>query len=80
MDFSSFFEEQYQCSGLCTPALFYYSLDLEKGQPKKPCLLNLKDEVSNNLSYMGISSTLAGIVMLIAWCCQYNLWTKFDYN
>jgi len=28
MDFASFFEGNYECSGLCTPALFYYSLPL----------------------------------------------------
>ena len=69
MDFSSYFEEAYQCSGLCTPSLFYYSLDVSVGVPKEPCLLNLKDEISNNLSYMGIAGILSGIIMLIAWCC-----------
>lgn len=80
MDFSSFFEGAYSCSGLCQPALFYYSLGLERGRPKNPCLLNLKDEISNNLSYMGIVSILVGIIMMIIWLSQYCLWKNFDYN
>lgn len=80
MDFFSFFEGQYECSGLCTPALFYYSLDISNGRPYERCLIDLKDEVSNNLSYMGISAVLSGIIMMFVWCCQYCLWRRFDYN
>jgi len=80
LDFSSFFEGAYQCSALCQPALFYYSLDLDWGRPTKPCLYNLKDEVSNNLSYMGISAILVGIIMMITWLVQYCLWKRFEYN
>lgn len=32
-DFLKFFESQYECSNICSPSLFYYSLPLEKGRP-----------------------------------------------
>ena len=38
----------------------------------------LKDEVQNNLSYMGIASVVAGLVMLFAFIFNYCLWTDYD--
>lgn len=80
LDFSSFFENSYKCSGLCRPALFFYSVEIKEGRPMDPCLMILKDEISNNLSYMGISAILVGIVMMITWLTQYCLWKRFEYK
>ena len=80
LDFSSYFEDEYKCSGLCQPALFFYDLHLDQGKPASSCLVNLKEEVSNNLSYMGIAAILVGLIMLVAQMFQYCLWKRFDYN
>lgn len=80
LDFSSYFEDEYKCNGLCRPSLFFYSLHLEEGRPTETCLINLKEEVSSNLSYMGIAAILVGLIMAVTQCFQYMLWKRFDYN
>ena len=64
IDFANYFEEQYLCSGICRSALFYYSLSITEGKPEKVCLMFLKEEVQNNLAYMGVAAIVAGLVML----------------
>ena len=58
--------------------MFYYALEVSDGRPDKVCLMYLKDEVQNNLSYMGIASVVAGLVMLFAFIFNYCLWTDYD--
>lgn len=66
------------CSGICESALFYYALDVAEGRPKQVCLMYLKDEVQNNLSYMGVSAIVAGLVMLFTFIFQYCLWADYS--
>ena len=42
-----YFESKYQCSGICTPSLFYYSLNLDEGVPKTTCLSHVKTEIGD---------------------------------
>ena len=78
IDFANYFEEQYKCSGICKSALFYYSLSVTEGIPKQVCLLYLKEEVQNNLQYMGVAAIVAGLVMSVAFVFQYCLWADYD--
>lgn len=71
MGFITYFEGEFTCSGICDSSLFYYTLPLDKGPPANTCLVNMKDVIANNLTYMGMASTLAGIVMAVTWLCQY---------
>ena len=74
----TYFEDKYTCSGVCSPALFYYKLNLDRGVPSKTCLLYMKEEVGNSLSYLGISALVTGGTMFLIWVCQYALWRKYD--
>ena len=73
-----YFESKYVCSGICNSALFYYSLTVELGPPQVTCLRYLKEEVGDNLTYLGVSAILAGIVMFLIWLAQYSMWCKHD--
>ena len=64
IDFANYFEEAYKCSGICTSAIFYYSLPVVTGKPDTVCLMYLKEEVQSSLSYMGIASIVTGLVMM----------------
>ena len=77
IDFANYFENEYKCSGICESAIFYYALEITEGKPEQVCLLFLKDEVQNNLSYMGIASIVAGLVMLFTFIFQYCLWADY---
>jgi len=64
----SYFEKKYACSGVCTAALFYYSLPLEQGPPNQVCLMFLKNEIGSSLIYLGSVSIAGGVVMALIWC------------
>ena len=74
----TYFEAQYYCSGICMTPLFYYSLTLDNGFPKKACLLNIFTELSNSLLYLGAISLGGGFIMSMIWCCQYALWRTYE--
>lgn len=78
MDFITFFEGKFACSGICERALFFYTLPMADGPPKSTCLNNMKEEIEHNLTYMGMTATTCGLVMLLTWICQYTLWKKYD--
>jgi hypothetical protein len=78
MDFITFFEGKFACSGICEKALFFYTLPMSEGPPTTTCLSNMKDEIEHNLTYMGITATTCGLVMAFTWLCQYTLWKKYD--
>jgi len=78
MKFITFFEKKWTCSGICSSSMFYYTLPMSDGPPKETCLLHMKDEIQNNLTYMGMASLLCGLVMIVTWLCQYLLWKKYD--
>ena len=77
MTILTFFEQKYACSGICNPALFYYSLSTSVGAPSIPCLVYLRSEIGDSLIYLGIVSILGGIIMGLIWCCQYAMWRKY---
>jgi len=64
-----FFEQKYACSGICNPALYYYSIPISKGAPTTPCLVFLRKEIGDSLIYLGVVSVLGGIIMGLIWCC-----------
>ena len=78
MNFIEYFEDSFTCSGICEQSLFYYTLPMSEGPPTTTCLINLKEKVANNLTYMGLTSIICGIIMLLTWCCQYMLWKEYD--
>ena len=45
LDLVEFLEKKYSCSAICTPGLFYYSLDLSAKVPMETCLLSIKGAV-----------------------------------
>lgn len=73
-----YFESKYVCSGICTPSLFYYSLELETGIPNSSCLTYLKDEIGDSMTYLGVTSLIVGILMCLVFAAQYMLWCKYE--
>jgi hypothetical protein len=73
----AYFENKYQCSGICESSLFYYELDLTFGPPKTTCLLHVKEEVSGSLTYLGVTALIIGVICLLIWVCQYSLWCNY---
>lgn len=58
-------EDAFQCSGMFTPALFYFGKDLHEGPPKETCAKHFKRMISQPARIFATSSVLAGILSLI---------------
>ena len=77
MKILGYFEGKYTCSGICSTPLFYYTLDLDLGRPSQICLTHLKDEIGENILYMGVTAVVAGVAMFWSWIVQYLLWAPY---
>ena len=75
--FVTFFEESYNCAGVCQTALFYFGRSVEVGKPTETCIGNLKDAITDEVAGLGIATLVAGILLLFIFICQYCLWYKY---
>lgn len=74
----AFFENKYTCSGICNKALWYFTLDMSVGIPTKTCLKSVNMEISQSLTYLGVTGVVIGLLMFLIWLCQYCLWKRFN--
>jgi len=65
----NYFENKYQCSGICTPSLFFYGLNLSEGIPTVTCLNYVKEEIGDSLQYLGVTAIVCGVLMFFVWIC-----------
>ena len=72
----TYFEQKYACSGICNSAMFFYSLGTDVGVPQQTCLVGVKEEIGNNLTFLGVTSIIASLLVLVLWILQYALWQK----
>ena len=79
LEFVAFFEDNFTCSGICSSSLFYYTLPMASGPPRVTCLSHMKGVIGDNLTYMGMLTTLCGMIMFFTWICQYPLQEKFEH-
>ena len=63
---------------MCNSALFYFSLRLSAGVPSQTCLGSMKKHIGSNLTYLGITSVVTGVVMFGVWIMQFALWWDYD--
>ena len=71
-----FFEDEYECSGICEEALFSFSRSIEEGKPKS-CFQSIKDEVKESMFYLGVSTLVSGTLLLMLFIFNYCLWNKY---
>ena len=74
----TFFEEEYDCAGICKPALFSWTRSIHEGRPTESCISSLKDDVTSNLFYLGLVGLVSGILLFCIFLSQYCLWKKYD--
>lgn len=78
MEFIEFFEGEYQCAGICSSALFSWSVSVTQGRPTQTCLISIKDDISTVFMVLGLVTFLSGVVLLCVFICQYCLWFGKD--
>ena len=77
-DYLKFFEEEYSCAGICSPALFYFYRNVSEGVPEGSCLLSIQDDLKTSLLGVGGAALASGIFLFFTFIFQYCLWRKYD--
>jgi hypothetical protein len=66
-------EEDWGCSGICRPSLFFYSIT---GRPDKTCLSNFVDPVIGGVKGIGVASTFTGLTALMMFFFHFFLYHR----
>ena len=77
-DWIKFFEVDYNCAGICKPALFSWMRSIEAGRPNQSCIASLKDDVADSLMGLGVVGLVSGILLFAVFISQYCLWKKYE--
>ena len=73
-----FFENTYDCAGVCQPALFSLGKSVELGRPNASCIGSLKDELNSEFGGLGAATLISGVLLMLTFVFQYCLWYKYD--
>ena len=73
-----FFEDEYECAGICKPALFNWIQKVDEGKPIKSCVSAVKDDLTSSFMGLGIATLANGILLFLIWLFQYCLWRRYD--
>lgn len=72
-----FFEDEYDCAGICQPATFYFTQSIDKGRPKSGCITSVKDDITSAFTGLAITTLIAGIFLFFVFIMQYCLWRSY---
>lgn len=65
----TYFEQKYDCSGFCYPALFYYSQPVTKGLPQEGCLKGFLEDIDREMLDLGIVFIVTAVILTFMLCC-----------
>ena len=72
-----FFEDEYECAGICETATFYWSKPISAGRPDASCIESIKDDLTSAFQGLAITTLIAGIFLFFVFIMQYCLWRKY---
>ena len=67
-------EENFECSGICQPPLFYITQDLKLGPPENSCFQKISQSLGEQMFMVGIVVGASAVLMLFMICCSYPIW------
>ena len=76
-DWIAFFENEFDCAGICKPALFSWTQSVNSGKPLSSCIGAVKDELKGSFMGLGICTLVSGILLFFIFLFQYCLWKKY---
>ena len=76
MDWITFFEDEFDCAGVCEPAMFYWSKSVTLGAPTDSCVGSIKDELSTAFIRLCGACLVSGFILLCNFLLQYCMWFK----
>ena len=79
LDLIRFIETEYDCSGMCSPSLFYLVNPVTAGPPKDACLAPFIGDITGLLGNLGSTMIASGVFFLFMiffafpLCCKTKL-------
>jgi hypothetical protein len=67
--FLNFIESEYNCAGICSPPLFYYSKSISNGPPKRGCINLMVKDIAPALSSLGQVLIVSGVLIILMIFC-----------
>lgn len=71
-----FLEDDFDCSGMCHPSLFYFGNPTSDGQPEETCLLHFKHALSSQAKPFADTLIVAGVVCLVMFNAHFILYKR----
>lgn len=75
-DLYQIFEDDYNCSGICKPGLFYFSNPINFGPPEKTCFKEFIDEVNFRAHPFAVVSIVAGCITFLMTLLHFCLYCR----
>lgn len=72
-----FFEDEYECAGICEKALFNWIQSVDEGIPTKSCVSSVKEDLEASFMGLGIATLVTGCLLFFIWLCQYCMWKRY---
>jgi len=69
----TYFEEEFDCSGLCNKNLFFWMKSISEGKPEKACFKAFWDRVGILCEKLGTPPAFTSILLLFAIILNYPL-------
>ena len=72
------FEDTYDCAGICKVAAFYWTKNPAVARPSQSCISSLKEDITTPFLGLGIATVICGILLFFIFIMQYCLWRSYD--
>jgi len=72
------FEDTYDCAGICNVAAFYWTKNPAIARPNQSCISSLKEDITTPFLGLGIATVICGILLFFIFIMQYCLWRSYD--
>ena len=78
MDWIAWYEDTYDCAGICKVAAFYWTKNPATSRPSQSCINSLKDDITTPFLGLGVATMICGFLLFFIFIMQYCLWKSYD--
>ena len=71
-----YLEDEFNCSGICRPALFYFSNPISFGPPKNTCLKQVVTLFKNDAQPFAMMSIVTAVLFIVVFCLHFCLYDR----
>ena len=76
VEFYSILEDEFNCSGMCQPGLFFFGKNIKNGPPTETCLHHLKEYMEDVAAPYAEFGCLSAVFALLIFVCHVGLYNR----